>query len=94
MELVPALQKELASMSEAPPEQAFRSVTADMFGYFIKTKMVSRQIVAAIQSPRQLSPRDYFTILEGKDKLFVMEVGADFMGTEGFTRATTWLQRH
>jgi len=85
-------------MSTEPIEQAFRSVTADMFGYFIRTKLVARQIAAAIESPgKQAWIYDKTTVppfLNNQDAILVVEIGEDFLAGRGFTRAGTWLQHH
>ena len=90
--LAPSLIDVLNSLSNTPSEQAFRSVNADLFGYFVKTKLVSRQISAAIQSP---NPKLNITpFLTNEDGIFVLELGDDFLAGKGFTRAATWLQHH
>lgn len=91
--LVPELQAALGRMSSAPIEQAFRSVGADIFGYFMLSKLNAHQILARIESPGTLFKHGT-PILPGGDAVFVLEVGADFSSGEGFTRAGTWLQRH
>lgn len=86
--LVPALQAALDRISIAPVEQVFRSATADVFGYFIRSNLRAHQILAAIEAPNG-GP-----FLDGKDAVFVFEVGSQFSAGVGFTRAATWLQRH
>ena len=99
--LVPSLKAVLSNVSTEPIEQVFRSVTADVFGFFIRSRLVPRQIVAAIQSPgKALWQKDNDRIpdigpfLQSGDGLMVVEIGEDFQAEAGFTRAGTWLQHH
>lgn len=99
--LVPTLKEVLSNVSTEPIEQVFRSVTADVFGFFIRSRLVAGQIVAAIESPGEDQwLRDHDRIpniapfLQSGDGLMVVEIGEDFKATVGFTRAQTWLQRH
>ncbi len=96
--LVPRLQNILARLSTEPPQQAFRSVSADMFGYFIRSTLVAGQISARIESPGKQGPRHgppiEQPVLLGKDSLFIIEIGEDFSAGRGFTRAGAWLQHH
>lgn len=94
IELVPAFQKALSKLSSVTIEQAIRSATADVFGYFIKSRLKAAQIVAAIESPGTSYVKIEEPFLSREDALFVMEVGSDFHASSGFTRAATWLQRH
>lgn len=91
--VVPLLQTELARLSETTPELAFRSVMADFFGFFVKTKLGPAQIASAIKSPGPKISASK-TILDGSDSVFTLEIGQKFSATDGFTRALTWLQRH
>ena len=99
--LVPTLKEVLSNVSTEPIEQVFRSVKADVFGFFIRSRLVAGQIVAAIESPgKDQWLRDHDRIpdiapfLQSGDGLMVVEIGEDFKATVGFTRAQTWLQRH
>lgn len=99
--IVPPLKIVLSSVSTEPIEQVFRSVTADVFGFFIRSRLVAGQIVAAIESPGKKSWQrdddripDIAPFLQSGDGLMVVEMGEDFKATVGFTRAQTWLQRH
>ena len=99
--LVPSLKEVLSNVSTEPIEQVFLSVTADVFGFFVRSRLVAGQIVAAIQSPgknlwQQHNDRipDIAPFLQSGDGLMVLEIGEDFRATVGFTRAQTWLQRH
>ncbi len=94
--LVPLLKAQLDKLStEAPVEQIFRSVSADVFAYAIKSKLNSGQIKAAIESPgdRIHPEKSVEPFLFSRDHLLVMEIGVDTTAGEGFTRFGTWLQR-
>ncbi len=86
--LVPRLNSELSRIAQGPIELVFRSATADLFGYFVCSTLSASKILATMQTPA----RDPF--LDGKDSLFVFEVGDDFSAAAGFSRSATWLQRH
>ena len=84
--LVPPLQTVLRSVSTETPEQAFRSVVADFFGYFIRSRLVARQIEAAIRSPGKESWQrdddripDVGPFLDNNDGILVVEIGEDFL---------------
>lgn len=91
--VVPRLQETLQRISTAGTEQLFRSITADYFGYLIRSKMNAHQIAAAIESPSPTIGRIVEPILDGKDRLSVHELGQDH-ASRWTTRALTWLQRH
>ncbi len=97
-ELVPRLQDQLTQLSKTPIEKVFRSATADLFGYFIKTNMKAVQISAALQSPGPAYggtlDRRSLPFLNGDDTLFILEVGNDFIAGQDFARPMTWLQRN
>jgi hypothetical protein len=93
--IIPALQVALARAASAPVESAFRSLGADSFGYFVKTTLRAAQIVEKIVAPGghrafQGEP----PILDGGDAVFALEIGKEWGGTDEFSRAKTWLQRH
>ena len=88
VQIVPRLQAALERASVSNIEQVFRSATADIFGYFIQSKLSAQQVLVAIETPAG-EP-----FLDGKDAVFVFVVGEQFMAGKGFTRAGTWLQRH
>ena len=101
VDLVPSLQKVLQSLSTETPEQAFRSATADIFGYFIRSRLTARQITSAIESPGRVSvqleeayAQDIHPFLDNKDGVLAIEIGKDFSAGVGFTRVGTWLQHH
>lgn len=95
--LVPRLQEHLARISTEPVEQAFRSVTADLFGYVIRSRMVAGQIAASIETPQKddsLFAPTVSPLLDGRDNLFVVELGEDTETRRGFNRLGAWLQHH
>lgn len=97
--LIPSLQKVLERISIAPTEQLFRSVTADVFGYLITSRLEPGQISAAIESPnrkhRDLNePGAIDPFMTNSDGIAVIEIGDKFTAGYGFTRAGTWLQHH
>lgn len=94
LRLIPRLQEGLGRLSKSPIEQAFRSVTADLFAYGITSTMAPAQLVAAIESPGRQWHSETEPYLLGDDHLMVMEIGRDFSAGPGFTRFGTWLQRH
>ena len=49
--MIPRLTALLGRLSKEPIEQAFRSATADLFGYSIISNLNAAQIKAAIESP-------------------------------------------
>ena len=94
--LIPTLQDALGRLSVKAPEQAFRSIGADQFGYIIKTDRVARQIKAALESPGdrltgKLGPMPF---LNNDDSMLILELGPDFYAAVGFTRVGTWLQHN
>lgn len=89
--VVPVLKRILERLSPDGYEQAFRSITADAFGYLIKTHLSVSQIRATIESP---DDNVGWPFLNNKDGLFVIEIGSEFSGNSVFTRAAMWLQRH
>ena len=93
-EMIPRLRDQLSALSEGPPEQLLRSVTADLFGWLIRSKMTAPQIHAAIESPGRYTGPKVDPFLDGSDGLIVLQVGPDFLAGKGFTRVGTWLQRH
>lgn len=96
--IVPSLKAVLERISTEVIEQLFRSVGADHFGYLIRSKLVAQQILSIIETPQRedigltgtLTP----PFLTRQDSVFVMELGQDHAAQLGFSRATTWLQRH
>jgi hypothetical protein len=94
--LVPKLKKHLESLSNEPIEQVFRSVSADIFGYAIRSKLAAGQIAASIETPERDSSRELTKppFLDSRDHVLVLELGEDFQAGPGFTRFGTWLQRH
>lgn len=94
--LVPLLKAQLDKLStEAPTEQIFRSVNADIFGYAIKSKLNAAQIRAAIESPKdwRRPGTSVEPFLFSGDHLLILEIGEDSLAGEGFTRFGTWLLR-
>jgi hypothetical protein len=87
--VVPPLQTQLASVSAVAPEQVWRSVNADVFGYFIKSSMNAGQISAALDKPVKMP-----AFLGGHDSVLVIEVGTDFSASQEFTMPITWLRRN
>jgi hypothetical protein len=97
MKVVPKVKEALTKLSSEPLEQAFRAVSGDTFGFFIRSQRQPGQIVAALQSPGGPEWSDApfkEPFLGGADNLFVIELGEKFYATTGFGRAGTWLQRH
>lgn len=98
--LVPSLKAVLESLAVGPIEQAFRSVSADVFGYFVRSKLNSAQIHAAIQSPgpesweRHSRKPDIGPFLDNKDALLIVELGEDWLVGIGFTKVGPWLRHH
>jgi hypothetical protein len=85
---VPALQRVLnATSTEAPTQEAFRSATADVFGYFIRSKLNASQVRARIDSP------DPPPFLDNNDRILVLEIGDSFSAF-GNSNAWRWLQHH
>jgi hypothetical protein len=91
--LVPVLQDELAKMSEIGPELVIKSATADCFAYFILTKLEPHQIMSRLTAPNSKYSGTE-VILDGRDSIFILELGKNWRSTDGFGRAATWLQRH
>jgi hypothetical protein len=96
--LVPALKGFLERISTEPVEQLFRAVGADHFGYFIRSRLVAPQILAALEAPqkhpweRGFQPIEPF--LTNQDSAAVIEIGTDVATHSAFSRARTWLERH
>lgn len=96
--IVPGLKSELERLSDAGIEEAFRSVTADIFGYVIRSKLKAGQIRAAIESPGPTSAQARhegtlmrMPFLSGKDNVIVLELGDDVSAAQGLKRIETWL---
>jgi|SRR5580704_4168541 hypothetical protein len=49
--LVPRLQEVLAALSTEPTQQAFRSATADIFGYFLRSTLRAGQLLGRLETP-------------------------------------------
>lgn len=92
--MIPQLESLLKGLSKQPIEIAFRSATADIYGYGLVSEMNASQLKAAIESPGRSRFSDKEPVLEGDDRLMILELGKDFHAGEGFTRFGTWLQRH
>ncbi len=96
-EVVPWIKSTLERLSEAPLEIAFRAVSADIFGHLVRSKLAAKQIEAAILRPNTVSRVGGLELpggLDNKDHVFVLELGDDCAGSQGFSRALTWTQRH
>lgn len=97
--VVPRIQDALERMSNGSVEIALRSVNGDIFGYFLRFRLNSKQIKVNIESPAKSTARYSFNqndipMLSGNDSVMVLSLGEDFVAGKGFTRAGTWLQRH
>ncbi len=87
--VVPAFKAALERLGIDAPEQAFRSSTGELFGYFMQSKLLPRQIASAIRSPA----RDVITgaamtasqvpFLDNRDGLMVLELGDEFVAGGG-----------
>lgn len=81
--VVPDVIETLDRASDCKTEQVFRSSDGTLFGFFMRT---------------HLGPHHIRTKLEGlqttrnTDHILTIEIGEDFSGGIGFTRAWTWLQ--
>ena len=93
-EVVQGTQSVLEQISTEPVELAFRSATADIFGYLLRTKFHAGQINGRLESPSKYAFRGQQPFLDNKDAVLVVEVGEDFRAGVGFTRVGTWLQHH
>jgi hypothetical protein len=95
---IPGLKGLLEKISVAPIEQFFRAMSADHFGYLIRSKLVAQAILAAIETPQKesISLRNDIIppFLTNQDKVAVLELGPTFATQQGFSRVSTWLQRH
>lgn len=96
---VPKIQETLQSMSTEPVEFAFKSATADLFGFGLRSKRNPHQILTMLESPSEGRPytaeykvKDPF-IRKG-DHIMILEIGEDINCGEGFTRFENWLQHH
>jgi hypothetical protein len=95
----PGLMKVLERLSTEPVEQAFRSVNRDVFGYLIRSDLVARQILSAVESPGRYEwlnkgkePIEPF--LNNDDKVMVLSIGPEFGASPGLSRPIAWLQHH
>ena len=98
-QIVPALLSTLDRMAEGPVEQAFRSLHADHFGFLMRSRHKAHQINDTLRTPAKGSA--WFggegwvePFLTNADQIMVLEIGDQFGGSTGFSRAFTWLQRH
>lgn len=91
--IVPRIVEMLQRISSTGTEQFFRSVHGDVFAYFVRSTMNAAQVAAAIESPGPAYGTRVLPILDGNDKVTVIEIGPDFSG-RGIGRAAVWLQRH
>lgn len=92
---IPRIQGAIKRLSAAGTEQLFRSAAGDVFGYLIRARadMNASQIGAALESPGPTFGTTIEPILDGRDRVTVIEIGADYAG-RGIGRAASWLQHH
>jgi hypothetical protein len=92
-EFVPALLDAINELSSAPIEQVFRSLSADVMAYAVRTKLHAHQIRIELEAPaRSVFKRHREPFLLNSDSLMIMEIGEDHSDGKGFTRFGTWLQ--
>lgn len=96
-DFVPKAKFVLSNLSPSGIEQALRSVQADIFGWVIRSKRNVHQVLKLLESPTDvpypLKPLGE-PFLTNQDHILVLEIGEEFTSTRGFSRLTTWLQRH
>jgi hypothetical protein len=85
--LVPRLQEVLAALSTEPTQQAFRSATADIFGYFLRSTLRAGQLLGRLETP------DPPPFLDNADSLLILEIGEDISAI-GRSNTWRWLQHH
>jgi len=96
-EVVPEVKLILEKLSSEPLEIAFRAISADIFGFLVRTTRAARQLEAALLRPSNFPRASGFeppSGLDNKDHVFVLELGPDCSSSQGFSRALTWIQRH
>ena len=99
-EVVRPFQEMLQWMSTEPIEQTFRSVTADIFGYVLRSRLPVGVIRANLESPGKKSwqhgpePPVQYPFLNNEDDLLILEIGEEFSASQGFSRVGIWLQLH
>ena len=98
-EFVPQAQAALQKISTEPIQLIVRSVTADVFVYGIRSRMVPGQIKAHIESPghsRQIRDLETFIppFLAEKDAVLVVQLESNYDASGGFYRELAWLQHH
>lgn len=81
---MPQIIRVLASYSDTEPQIAFRSNDGILFSYFVKSALSLNILRAEFERNSG----------DGRDKMIAFEIGRDLTGTEGFSRAWTWLQRN
>lgn len=82
---ITAIVETFRSLSTTQPEPAFSSNDLHLLGLFI----LSAKPIAVIRAAFETCSGTF-----NGDDLLIVEVGADFICTQGFSRALTWLQRH
>jgi hypothetical protein len=88
----------LKRIADCVPQVAYRSVHGDQCGWFIRSKLVAMQILAALESPAP-SPFErphgpmLASALTNDDTITVIELGENF-AIRGRSRAAAWLQHH
>src|SRR5690606_25447387 len=96
-DFVPKAKLVLSNLSSSVIEQAFRSMQADIFGWVIKSKRNVHQILKLLENPTDVPyPAKPLgePFLTNQDHILILEIGETFTSTRGFSRLTTWLQRH
>lgn len=91
--LAPHLQNVLRSLTNQSAEPAFRSITADIFGYMIESSVDARTISNRIESPDSGSPSGVGPPLESDDHVLIVEVGEDSRVGKGFRTVAAWLEQ-
>jgi hypothetical protein len=92
-QLAPRLQKVLSKYSSQPVEPAFRCITADTFGYLIRSSADARIICSGIKSPDPGSPGGVQRFLKDSDQLLIVEIGEDSVVGNGFGAVEAWLKQ-
>lgn len=86
----------LKEISKGEMTPAYRSVSHDMFGFFVQTSLIPAQIRSALNTPRfkAADPSTYYkpSAFRDGDRVLIVDVGKDALSI-GKDDAARWLQR-
>jgi hypothetical protein len=82
---VPVIMATVQRWSNGEMEQLCRANDGQLFGFLFSSKKPAQMLMTEFESCTGTAHGDSF---------IVFEIGEDFSGTAGFSRAWTWIQHH